>query len=69
MGKTKTIYDCTSCLLSVILSFAFFGKLVGVQWGTIVCALVNGWLVSQSSLVLESKFQFKDALPLREKIG
>lgn len=69
IGKTKTIYDCCSCLLSVILSFAFFGKLVGVQWGTVVCALVNGWLVGQSSRILESKFQFKDAFPLREKIG
>jgi len=69
IGKTKTIYDCCSCLLSVILSFVFFGKLVGVQWGTIVCAVVNGWLIGRISGFLENKFDFRDALSLREKIG
>ena len=69
IGKIKTIYDCCSCLLGVGLSFLFFGKLVGVQWGTVLCALVNGWLIGRISHFLEAKFDFKDALPLREKIG
>ena len=69
IGKTKTIYDCCSLLLGVVLSFAFFGKLVGVQWGTLFCALVNGWLIGRISRFLEGKFDFRDALPLREKIG
>lgn len=69
VGKTKTVYDCCSLLLSVVLSFAFFGKLVGVQWGTLFCALVNGWLIGRISRFLEGKFDFRDALPLREKIG
>ena len=69
IGKTKTIYDCCSLLLGVVLSFAFFGKLVGVQWGTLFCALVNGWLIGRISRFLEEKFDFRDALPLRERIG
>lgn len=69
VGKTKTVYDCCSLLLSVVLSFAFFGKLVGVQWGTLFCALVNGWLIGRISRFLEGKFDFRDALPLRERIG
>lgn len=69
IGKTKTIYDCCSLLLSVVLSFAFFGKLVGVQWGTLFCALVNGWLIGRISRFLERKFDFRDALPLRKRIG
>jgi len=43
----KTVYDCTSCFLAVCMSFAIFGlgQFVGVQWGTMVCALCNGALI------------------------
>ena len=68
IGKTKTVYDCCSCLLAVVLSLVFFGGFVGVQWGTVVCALVNGWLIGHVSRFLESRFDFKDGLPLREKL-
>ena len=65
--RFKTGYDCASCLLAVVMSFAFFGlwQFVGVQWGTILCALVNGWLIGQCSRLLEKCFVFKDALPWR----
>ena len=71
IGKTKTIYDCCSCALGIILSFVFFGfgKFVGVQWGTIICALINGWLISRFSNLLEKLFVFRDALPLQEKLN
>jgi len=68
IGKMKTIYDCCSCALGVILSLCFFGTLVGVQWGTIVCAIINGWLIGRISRFLEDKFVFKDALPLRNRL-
>lgn len=63
----KTIYDISSCIVGVILSFAFFGfgKFVGVKAGTIFCALINGWLIGQCSRLLESHFEFRDSLPLR----
>lgn len=65
--RFKTGYDCASCLLAVVMSFAFFGlwQFVGVQWGTILCALVNGWLIGQCSRVLDKCFVFQDALPWR----
>lgn len=65
--RFKTGYDCASCLLAVVMSFACFGlwQFVGVQWGTILCALVNGWLIGQCSRLLEKCFVFKDALPWR----
>jgi len=69
IGKTKTIYDCCSCVLGVILSLCFFGTFVGVQWGTVVCALVNGWLIGRIGRFLEARFVFKDAFPLRERIN
>ena len=68
IGKTKTVYDCCSCALSVVLSLCFFGGFVGVKWGTIVCAVVNGWLIGRISRFLDAKFDFKDALPLRDKL-
>lgn len=68
--KAKTIYDCCSCIISIIFSFCFFGfgVFIGIGWGTILCALVNGWLIGQISSWLEKRFIFKDALPLRNKL-
>ncbi len=68
ISKIKTVYDCCSCAFSIILSLCFFGTLVGVNWGTIMCALINGWLIGQISRFFEAKFAFKDALPLRNKL-
>ena len=69
ISKTKTIYDCCSCVLGVILSLIFFGTFVGVQWGTILCALINGWLIGRISRFFETHFAFKDALPFRDMLN
>ena len=63
----KTVYDCASCLAGVAMSFAFFGvgRFEGVKLGTILCALVNGFLIGRCSAFFEAIFDFKDALPLR----
>ena len=66
IGKTKTAYDCCSCALGIGLSLAFFGGFVGVKWGTVVCAAVNGGLIGRISGRLERTFTFKDGLPLRK---
>lgn len=68
INKTKTIYDCTSCLIAVIMSFAFFGfgTFEGVKYGTIVCALLNGFLIGRFSKLMEHFFEFKDKLKLRK---
>ena len=67
INKVKTIYDICSCTVGVILSFMFFGfgKFVGVKGGTILCALINGWLIAQCSKFFESVFDFQDKLPYR----
>lgn len=61
--KTKTVYDCTSCAVAVIMSFLFFGfgHFEGVKAGTILCALVNGWLIGRCSYLSEKYFDFQDA--------
>ena len=68
IGKTKTIYDCCSCALAVVLSLCFFKTFIGVKWGTIVCAIINGWLIEKISRLLESRFILKDALSWRKKL-
>lgn len=66
-GRVKTIYDCVSCTVGIILSFAFFGMwtFVGVSWGTIVCALTNGMIITLFSKLWDRLFVFCDGLKLR----
>ena len=65
--KFKTGYDCVSCLISVILSFAFFGlwHFEGVKLGTVFCALINGSIIGVCTKIFEKAFTFKDGLKLR----
>ncbi|MBR3997647.1 MAG: hypothetical protein IKI93_04820 [Clostridia bacterium] len=66
--RVKTVYDCVSCAVSIVLSFAFFGfgRFEGVKWGTIVCALVNGSIIGLCSKALDASFEWKDCLPLKK---
>ena len=68
IGVVKTVYDCTSLVLSVLMSFAFFGfgHFKGIGVGTLVCALVNGRLISTFGSLLEKRFDFVDCFPLRK---
>ncbi len=68
IGKTKTVYDFTSCGISVILSFCFFGlfQFEGVNIGTVITACINGTLIGFFGKKLDKYFEFKDALPLRK---
>lgn len=68
INMVKTIYDCISASLSIVLSFVFFGFFVfrGVGIGTVVCALVNGFLIGKISDFLERQFEFKNRFGLEE---
>lgn len=68
LGKTKTVYDFSSCALSIIMSFSFFGlfQFEGINVGTIVTVFVNGALIGFFNKKLDKYFDFKDALPLRK---
>ncbi len=68
LSRCKTVYDCISCGAAILLSFAFFGwgRFEGVKLGTIVTALLNGWLIGRFSLLLERCFSFRDWLPFRK---
>lgn len=68
IGKTKTAYDCISCILSIALSFIFFGlwHFEGVKLGTVICALINGWLIGRISAFIKNHFAIKDKFNLRK---
>ena len=58
-------YDVFCCVFAIVLGLVFFGKLVGVGWGTVVCAVVNGPLIGMHLSWLNKRFEFVDVLPLR----
>ena len=62
INQVKTVYDCVSCAVAILLSFAFFGlwHFEGVKLGTILCALVNGTMIGLCSRCLEHFFVFRD---------
>ncbi len=67
INKFKTGYDCVSCLIGVIMSFMIFGigHFVGVNWGTIFCALINGMIIGCFSAFYEKHWTFYDRFPWR----
>lgn len=64
IGRVKTAYDCVSCLAAIILSLVLFGNLQGIGVGTVVCTLINGWLIGRCSKWLEKHFRFTDRFAL-----
>lgn len=60
--KFKTAYDCISCLVSIALSFLFFGfgHFEGIGPGTIFTAVFNGFLIGRCTAFLEKHFTFTD---------
>lgn len=68
ISTVKTVYDVSSCAVSIVLSFIFFGlwHFEGVKLGTVICALVNGWLIGRCSALYERVFEFRDGWKLRK---
>ena len=64
----KTGFDITCLVISIILSFVFFGfgNFVGVGVGTVICAFLNGFMIGRFSKLFEKFFVFRDLLPLRK---
>lgn len=69
INKTKTVYDCCSCIIAVAMSFLFngFWRFEGVKPGTVLCALINGWIIGQCSCCFEKHFNFVDAFKFRKR--
>lgn len=63
LHRFKQIYDISSTLVGVALSFAFFGlwHFEGVKLGTILCALINGPMIGVISAWFDKHYEFYDA--------
>ena len=68
INVVKTAYDCLSTVIGIVLSFAFFGFGVfkGVKIGTIICALLNGFLIGRFTKLLEKSFEFKNKFSIEK---
>ncbi|MGM9662141.1 MAG: YitT family protein [Oscillospiraceae bacterium] len=63
MGKFKVGYDLASCAVGLVLSLLFFGRIVGIGVGSVVCAFLNGRLISFWCRVLDRVFDFSPRFP------
>lgn len=68
MDTFKTVYDCTSCVVAIGISFAFFGlgHFEGVKAGTVVCALLNGFLIGRFGRWFDRHLSFQDRFDFRQ---
>lgn len=68
ISKTKIVYDCCSCIVAIVMSFIMFGigHFEGVKFGTVICALVNGFIIGMFSKFLNKIFDFSDGLKFRK---
>ena len=55
----KTCVDLTLLLASTVMTFCFFGKPVGLSWGTLVMAVFNGTIIGFFSNRLDRAFVFR----------
>jgi len=61
----KTVYDCASCVLAVVLALVFFGRLEGIGIGTVLCALCYGVLIRLCTKLSDRIWIFRDRFALR----
>ena len=59
----KWIYDLSMLALAIIITLVFNGGLIGIGWGTVVCAVINSPLISLSGKVFDRFFEFDPLFP------
>ena len=47
VGSSKILFDCSLVVISASVSLIYFHKLVGVREGTVICALLVGFVMKQ----------------------
>ena len=63
LSVLKTIVDLSCLTASVIMTFAFFGRIEGIGWGTLVMAVINGTIIGFFSKILDKFFVFQPTFP------
>lgn len=52
----KTCFDCSFLVISFVMSYALFGKLVGIGIGTVIMACCNGMMIEQFQKIIDQYF-------------
>ena len=63
----KIVYDCVSLVIALLMSFALFSDVRGIDIGTVCCAFINGMLIKLFSNFYDRTLVFKDRFPLRKR--
>lgn len=63
LALLKTTVDLSCLTASVIMTFAFFGEIRGIGWGTLVMALLNGTVIGFFSKLFDKSFSFEPTFP------
>lgn len=59
LSLMKTMTDISLLVAGMVMTFCFFGKLVGINWGTFVMALINGTIIGRFSKLFDKIFDFQ----------
>ena len=63
INKFKKIFDLCGLAVSVMMTLVFFKRFVGIKWGTVVIALINGELIGFFSRLFDKYFETVDLFP------
>lgn len=66
--KFKRIYDLSYLVVSIVLSLSLFGAFVGIEWGTVVIALITGPIIGVFSKWYDKHFETVALFPKFEKL-
>lgn len=61
-NTVKIVYDWTCLGISLTMTLLFFGKLVGIGVGTILCTVINAPMIAAWGNFLDKHFHFDPAL-------
>lgn len=55
VGSSKTLFDCSLVVISAATSLIYFHRLVGVREGTVICALLVGFVMRQLQKLFQAR--------------
>ena len=64
--KIKIFYDYGSLAVAVILSLVLLGRFEGIGIGTVVCAILYGFIIRMFQKLYEKAFRFEDGFKWRK---
>ncbi len=62
-SKFKLIFDLSMLAIGTTLTLVFFGKFVGVYWGTLIMACINGPIIGLMQKLIDKTLEIKPLFP------